>query len=198
MGERIRGADGRYLAAAGRADAETAAGTGAVAQGAKRPRVAKGLQKRGAGVKPKWTAEKERIFFRELTIVCNVSAALRAAGMLRASREVYEKRKTDARFRAAWDEALAESRSLLELEMHERARFGDDRPEPQSEVEEKLRAVPTGLAMQLLKLYQGRTARSGAAAPVPPRRRDPALRRALRRELEARLSEFNRRMGGNG
>jgi hypothetical protein len=53
-----------------------------------------------------WTREKEEIFFRELAMVCNVTSALRAAGMLRASRQVYDRRKRDPEFRASWDEAI--------------------------------------------------------------------------------------------
>jgi hypothetical protein len=143
----------------------------------------------------RWPKEKEAVFFRELAIVCNVSAALRAAGLLRRSRDVYD-RRSDPDFRARWEEALSESRVLMALELHERARFGNQRPEPENEIEAKLRAVPTALAMQLLKLYEGRAAK-GAAAAQPVRRRDPERRRALRRELMERLAEFNRRMGGD-
>jgi hypothetical protein len=147
----------------------------------------------------KWPKDKEAIFFRELAIVCNVTAALKAAGLLRRSRDIYEQR-SDPAFRARWEEALAESRVLMALELHERARFGDQRPEPANEIEQKLRAVPTALAMQLLKLYEGRAAKAAAAgaAAAPAARRDPERRRALRRELLERLAEFNRRMGGEG
>lgn len=145
----------------------------------------------------RWPKDKEAIFFRELAIVCNVTAALRAAGLLRRSRDIYEQR-SDPAFRARWEEALAESRVLMALELHERARFGDQRPEPANEIEAKLRAVPTALAMQLLKLYEGRAAKAAAGAAAPVARRDPERRRALRRELLERLAEFNRRMGGEG
>jgi tRNA C32,U32 (ribose-2'-O)-methylase TrmJ len=56
--------------------------------------------------------------------------------------------------------------------------------------------VPTALGLQLLKLYHARKAK---AAPAPAAR---AAKRidgaALRREFDAMLSDFNRRMGGNG
>jgi len=177
-------------------DSEVAAG-GAPRPAAKRTGKRKPARRKSAPARPtRWPKEKEAIFFRELAIVCNVSAALRTAGLLRRSRDVYD-RRSDTAFRARWEEALAESRVLMSLELHERARFGDNRPAPANEIEAKLRAVPTGLAMQLLKLYEGRAAKVAAAAQ-PVRRRDPERRRALRRELMERLAEFNRRMGGDG
>ena len=195
VGNMRRGRNGQYLPASA-PDSEVAAG-GAPRPAAKRTGKRKPARRKSAPARPtRWPKEKEAIFFRELAIVCNVSAALRTAGLLRRSRDVYD-RRSDTAFRARWEEALAESRVLMSLELHERARFGDNRPAPANEIEAKLRAVPTGLAMQLLKLYEGRAAKVAAAAQ-PVRRRDPERRRALRRELMERLAEFNRRMGGDG
>ncbi len=150
----------------------------------------------------KWTKEKEAIFFRELAMVCNVSAALRTAKLTRRSALAYERRKKDSRFRAAWEDAIDQSYAMLELEMLERVRFGDDRPPPATEAEKRLRAVPTALALQLLKLYENRV-KARASAPAARAARDPAAGKridgaALRREFDALLSDFNRRMGGNG
>ena len=144
-----------------------------------------------------WTAAKEAIFFRELATVCNVSSALRACGLFRRSSEVYDRRREDPRFRARWEAAVDEGYALLDLEMLERARFGSNRPPPLTEVEKRLREVPTALGLQLLKLYHARKAKPAPAARAPDsaRRIDGA---ALRREFDALLSEFNRRMGGNG
>lgn len=146
-----------------------------------------------------WTAAKEAIFFRELATVCNVSSALRACGLSRRSSDVYDRRRDDPRFRAKWEAAIDEGYALLDLEMLERARFGDKRPPPRTEVEKRLREVPTALGLQLLKLYHARKAKAAAA---PPARAATAARRidrgALRREFDALLSDFNRRMGGNG
>jgi hypothetical protein len=147
----------------------------------------------------KWTKEKETVFFRELAMVCNVRSALRKARLTGCSSLAYERRKKDGRFRAAWDEAIDQSYAMLELEMLERVRFGDDRPPPATEAERRLRAIPTALALQLLKLYENRvrargSAPAGRAAPRPA----PARGDSLRRQLEQMLSDFNRRMGGNG
>lgn len=157
-----------------------------------------------AGTRPKkgivgWTAAKEAIFFRELATVCNVSSALRACGMFRRKSDVYDRRRDDPRFRAKWEAAIDEGYALLDLEMLERARSGDSRPPPRTDVEKRLRQVPTALGLQLLKLYHARKAKTAAA---PAARAAGAARRvdrlAQRREFEAMLSDFNRRMGGNG
>ncbi|HEX2764011.1 MAG TPA: hypothetical protein VHM92_09270 [Allosphingosinicella sp.] len=147
-----------------------------------------------------WTAAKERIFFRELAIVCNVSSALRACGLARQSRSVYDRRRADTRFRARWDEAVDEGYAMLDLEMLERGRFGANRPPPATEIEARLREVPTALGLQLLKLYHARKVRGGGAAPARPGagRLSRAEAAAIRREFDQRLSEFNRRMGGQG
>jgi hypothetical protein len=149
----------------------------------------------------KWTREKETVFFRELAMVCNVSSALRKAKLNGCSSLAYERRKKDPRFRAAWEEAIDQSYAMLELEMLERTRFGDDRPPPATEAEKRLRAIPTALALQLLKLYENRVKARGSATttragrPIPAKRVDAM---ALRREFDALLSDFNRRMGGKG
>ena len=89
-------------------------------------------------------------------MVCNVSSALRKVGLMSQSSHVYERKKADAGFGAKWEAAIRESYSLLELEMLERARVGDDRPAPRTEVEKRLREIPERLALQLLKLHQSR------------------------------------------
>ncbi|HEX8124639.1 MAG TPA: hypothetical protein VF548_03580 [Allosphingosinicella sp.] len=146
----------------------------------------------------KWTKEKESDFFRELAMVCNVSAALRKAKLAGCSALAYERRKTDSRFRAAWEDAIDQSYAMLELEMLERVRFGDDRPPPATEAERKLRAVPTTLALQLLKLYENRVKTRAAAPARAPARLTRETGEALRKRIEQKLSDFNRRMGGNG
>ena len=140
--------------------------------------------------------------FWHSAMVCNVSAALRKAKLMGCSSLAYERRKTDARFRAAWEEAIDQSYAMLELEMLERVRFGDDRPPPATEAEKRLRAIPTALALQLLKLYENRV-KARAATPATRAARGIAGARridgaALRREFDAMLSDFNRRMGGQG
>ncbi|HEX8467060.1 MAG TPA: hypothetical protein VF620_04570 [Allosphingosinicella sp.] len=186
--ERPRDAKGRF---AGKVDgASGAAKPAPKARAAKRPKPDKPAIK--------WTREKEAVFFRELAMVCNVSAALRKAKLSGCSSLAYERRKTDARFRAAWEEAIDQSYAMLELEMLERVRFGDDRPPPATEAERKLRAIPTALALQLLKLYENRVKARASAPAKAPVRLTRERGEALRKRIEQKLSDFNRRMGGNG
>jgi hypothetical protein len=181
---RRRGPDGRFLKASASGGDDCAPRPGPARAGAKA-----GAGKQKAAL---WTRERETIFFRELATVCNVAAALRAAGLARAASQVYERRKRDPEFRAGWDEAIAESYAMLELEMLERSRFGDRRGAPKSEKEARLRSIPSSLALQLLKLHQGRM-RSRAPAAQRPLRGSK-----LRDELEARLAEIARRLGDGG
>jgi|GEM_PF-4342873 len=144
-----------------------------------------------------WPKEKEATFFRELGIVCDLGLALKAACLARRAAEVPERLKSDSAFLAQWNAALAAGYALLDLEMLGRVRFGDQRPEPKTEAERKLRAVPNSVALQLLRLYHARIKSAPAAAPgvrTPPL----ANAREIRKRLEAKLSEWNRRMGGKG
>lgn len=175
------GKDGRFSKDSGSGGAKKAGG--------ERPARAKG----GAAAKQQgWTKAREEIFFRELTMVCNIAAALREAGMSEATRDVYTRRKRDPDFRTKWDEAVSESYALLELEMLERGRLGDNRPPPADEAEKKRREVPTALGLTLLKMHKS----GGRAAPASAQR--PLRGTKLRDELEARLSEISRRLGGIG
>lgn len=152
-----------------------------------------GSRKSAAAAKiGQWTAQKEETFFRELAMVCNVTSALRVAGMMRASRMVYDRRKRDPAFRAAWDEAIGESYAMLELEMLERGRLADNRPPPASKAETRLREIPTALGLQLLRMH-----RSQVKGKAPSVQR-PMRGEKLRDELEKRLSEISRRLGGAG
>lgn len=142
-----------------------------------------------------WTAEKERRFFHELAMVCNVSAALRAVELQSESRSVYERKRTDRSFGARWEEAIRESYSLLELEVLERSRF-PGRGKPKTEVEKRLREIPSALALQLLRLHQARR----AAAPAAPagsaggRRVSRAEGARLRKLIEAKLDALDARL----
>jgi len=160
-----------------------------MARGSKREKAGRGGgAKSGPGP---WTREKEEIFFAELAMVCSVAAALRKAALVRESNRVYERRRRDPEFRARWEEAVAESYAMLELEMLERARYGDDRPPPQTAAEARQREIPTKLAMQLLRQHDRTRIR-------PASFQRPLRGHKLRDELEKRLAEINRRLGGAG
>jgi hypothetical protein len=135
---------------------------------------------------------KEDVFFAELAMVCNVTAALGAANMLRQSSKVYERRKSDPEFRARWDEAVGESYAMLELEMLERGRHGENRPEPGNEGERRRRELSDRQALQLLRQHK-----AGVKGQAPHVQR-PFRGEKLRDALEKRLAEISRRLGGAG
>lgn len=138
------------------------------------------------------TKAKDEIFFRELAMVCNVTAALRTAGMLRQSSKVYERRKRDPEFRTSWDEAIGESYAMLELEMLARSRHGENRPAPATEAEKRLRELSDRQALNLLRMHKSQVKGRQPYAQRPMRGEK------LRDELEKRLSEISRRLGGIG
>ena len=160
----------------------------------------KRIGKRKGGQRAKsigWTAERKDIFFGELAELCNVSAAARAVGYSE-SKPVYEKKKRDPDFAARWEEAVCEGVSRLELELLERARFGENRPADAGISGERQREIPTALALQLLKLHQPRLKAHAEAAARRAAPRPARGRLSLRAEIEAKLSELNRRFGGEG
>ena len=136
--------------------------------------------------------EKDETFFAELAMVCNVTAALKAAKMTKQSGAVYTRRKRDPEYRARWDEAIGESYAMLELEMLERSRHGDNRPPPKTEVERRLRELTDKQALALLRQHK-----SGVKGQQPHAQR-PFRGEKLRDALEKRLSEISRRLGGIG
>ena len=148
--------------------------------------------KRVAAVK--WTKADEEAFFSELAQVCNVTKALHEAKLGTSTAPVYKRLKKDAEFRAQFDEAIAQGFAMLELEMLERARHGDNRPEPATAAEKKLRETGTGTAIHLLRTYHARV--KGTKASASPQR--PMRGAKLRDALEARLAEISRRLGGEG
>jgi hypothetical protein len=163
-----------------------------------------GKTKAGAGTaRLKWTRERRETFFAELSELCNIAAAARAVG-ISDTKIIYRTKKRDPVFAADFERAVDEGYERLDLEMLERARFGEGRPADVGVSGARQREIPTGLALQLLRLHQARgRGRSGAAleamaaAPAGPARPKRG-RLSLRAEIEARLSELNRRFGGEG
>jgi hypothetical protein len=150
----------------------------------------------GAGRKKdaSWTKATEEIFFIELANICNVAAAARAAGFEDGA-AAYKRKHRNAEFRTRYYAAIDEGYDRLELEMLERSRFGENRPADVGEADARQRAVPTPLALQLLKQHAAHRRARPEAAPAARR---PLRGKALRDRLEATLAEINRRLGGNG
>ena len=75
---------------------------------------------------PKKRRESERVqqFLDHLSDRCNVAEALAVSGL--ASSSLYHKRKSCAKFRAAWDAALEQGYCRLEAELLNRALGGED------------------------------------------------------------------------
>jgi hypothetical protein len=72
------------------------------------------------------TPEKDAKFLEFLSQGATVTAAARAAGYTRS--RVYERRKADAEFAAAWDDSLGQGTDLLEDEALRRAKDGVAEP----------------------------------------------------------------------
>jgi hypothetical protein len=71
---------------------------------------------------PSWNGERRALFLDTLALTPNVAASERAAGMPAGS--AYKERRRSREFADAWDDALADGYSQLELLMLERALTG--------------------------------------------------------------------------
>ena len=144
---------------------------------------------------PRWTKKREDIFFGELAEVCNVAAAARAAGFPDA-KSAYTRKKRDPDFRAAWEEAVAEGYGRLELEMLERARFGENRPADLGKSGREAAGDPHRAGLSLLKHPPepgAGTGAGGAAADARPKLRDEIEAQARRDRPAARRPGLKRR-----
>lgn len=126
----------------------------------------------------RWTAAKREAFLTTLVETANVAGAARAVGV--PARSPYQLRRKDEEFAAAWDRALDEAYSKLEMMLLRRATYGDacdgaDAP-----------AISTTFALALLRHHQTKAKRG---SPDVPR----AMRgTGLRNDLIAKLAELNR------
>ena len=71
-----------------------------------------------------WTKRTERLFLETLAETCNVSEAARVAGACRAS--AYRRRRADAGFANAWDEALDVGYAEIEALLMREVLFGSE------------------------------------------------------------------------
>jgi hypothetical protein len=126
----------------------------------------------------RWTPAKREAFLTALVETANVAGAARLVDV--PERSPYQLRRKDEDFAAAWDRALDEAYSKLEMMLLRRATYGDacdgaDTP-----------AISTTFALALLRHHQTKAKRG---APDVPR----VMRGAgLRNELIAKLAELNR------
>ena len=126
----------------------------------------------------RWTAAKREAFLTALVDTANVAGAARLVGV--PERSPYQLRRKDEDFAAAWDRALDEAYSKLEMMLLRRATYGDACDGADSP------AISTTFALALLRHHQTKAKRG---APDVPR----VMRGAgLRNELVAKLAELNR------
>jgi transposase-like protein len=126
----------------------------------------------------RWTAAKREAFLRALVETANVVGAARAVGVPENS--PYHLRRKDDDFARAWDRALDEAYSKLEMMLLRRATYGEACDGPDSPV------ISTSFALALLRHHQTKAKRG---APDVPRQQRGAV---LRDQLIAKLAELNR------
>jgi hypothetical protein len=112
---------------------------------------AKPQQKKKA--KRDWSKEKAARFLSVLALTCNVSEACRVSGV--PMTVAYRRRKMDAGFRAAWNEAIAIGYQRLEALLLDRAFNGTEKVITRKDgSEERVREYPNQIALTLLKMHR--------------------------------------------
>jgi len=100
-----------------------------------------------------WTRTKERLFLSVLSETCNVKIAAAEAGV--SAQRAYERRRTHARFRAAWVEAVGVAYAKLELILLDRALNGVERIIKRSNgSEERMVEYSNQVALTLFKMHR--------------------------------------------
>jgi len=158
---------------------------GRVANGRKGPQV---REEREGG----WTEERREAVLAEIAVTLNISASCRKVGMSHQS--LYKLKARDPEFRAGLAQAIAWAYDQMEMNYLKRGVHGTRRPVFQGG--RKVGHVveyPDGVAMKLLSAHRETAMRV--------RREDAARKDELelaRLRLSERLSEMNRRLGGEG
>jgi len=134
-----------------------------------------------------WTSRKRADFLAHLAATCNVRASVQAVGMGETS--LYNLRRRDAGFRAAWAEALAEGYDRLEMMALERAMSGTPTPIIHGGRQTGEVQMPDNkMLMQLLQMHRA-SVKGGATVMIA----DPEAACARLRE---KLAEMHERMTG--
>lgn len=126
----------------------------------------------------RWTAAKQERFLAALIETANVAGAARLIGVPEHS--PYHLRRKDAEFAAAWDRALDEAYTKLEMMLLRRATYGENCDGADTP------AISTTFALALLRHHQTRAKRGAPDVPAVMRGS------GLRSELVAKLAELNR------
>ncbi|HEY0270770.1 MAG TPA: hypothetical protein VGC10_07255 [Sphingomonas sp.] len=138
-----------------------------------------------AGKRPRpWTRAKEIRFLEHLAASSNVAESERVAAVPVGC--AYRYRRASPRFRAAWEQALADGYSMLELSMLERAKNGVAVTVTKSDgTRTESRVYSDQLATTLFKAHRETVARIRATAAGE----------GGRETLEQMLDEMARRAG---
>lgn len=100
-----------------------------------------------------WSQAKAREFLSVLAETCNVSEACRRSGI--PMTVAYRRRKMDAGFRAAWQEAIAAAYQRLELVLLDRAFNGTEKLIKRKDgSEERMLEYSNQLGLTLLKMHR--------------------------------------------
>ena len=100
-----------------------------------------------------WSKAKSKEFLSVLAETCNVSEACRQSGIVLST--AYRRRKTDAKFRSGWREAIGIAFSRLELVLLERAFVGTEKLIKRRDgSEERMTEYSNQLGLTLLKLHR--------------------------------------------
>jgi phage protein D len=139
-----------------------------------------------------WTKAKRAEMCAQLAASCNVAASCRAVGM--SQQGFYKLLRRDAVFRAECDAAVAEIYGRLELAVLERQLKG--RRKPVFHAGKQVATITEysdAIALALLRAHRERAERGAGAG-----RRQAEEAELARLRIEAKLTDMNRRMGGQG
>jgi hypothetical protein len=100
-----------------------------------------------------WSQAKAKAFLNVLAETCNATEASRQSGVPLST--VARRKRTDAKFRASWFEAIATPYQRLELVMLERAFNGTEKLVTRRDGrQEVMREYSNQLGLSLLKMYR--------------------------------------------
>lgn len=133
-----------------------------------------------------WNKARCAAFIEELYETCCVRDALKACGMSMSG--LYKHRARNARFRAEWDAALDAGYAMLEAEMLDRARNGQEQEVVTKDGKTtKIKVILNHFGLSLLRLHLDRVAKIRAAQADIPFTEDAS---AVRAEILARLERM--------
>ncbi|MEO6198956.1 MAG: hypothetical protein ABIO68_03335 [Sphingomicrobium sp.] len=100
-----------------------------------------------------WSKAREKEFLSVIAETCNVAHACRVTGI--SDTAAYKRRKTDARFRASWMDAIAAAYQRLELVLLDRAFNGTEKLVKRRDGnDEVMLEYSNQLGLSLLKLHR--------------------------------------------